>query len=304
MPASTPEEARATQEAVAALAVAAVRPAWGVWDSSRVAESLPMFRAAVGAVVDRYGMASSALVVQHHRAARADAGGPGRVDVPLVGGAPDGFVDQAVVEALTEAEADIAKAMADLDAKAERLVLDQGRKQGLAAVSADRFAKGWARVPNPDACSFCLMLAIRSGKGVLYRSVRAFNASNSQFKGAGRFKAHDNCRCTLEPVFGQYEPPADVRAAMRTWDEATKGRSGHDARVAFRQAVEGREVTGATRPGSKRTSGPTFEGGGKTPENQRFQLHLLENLPPAKTPEAAEWRRARIVEIRKFLDAN
>lgn len=303
MPASTPEESRAAQEAIAALSVKPLRGAWRLWDGRAVRESVPIFRRAVGAVVDHYGAASAAQSLQHFRALRSDAGVSAPLDVPVVGAVPEGFIDQAVVEALAEAEADIAKAVADLDAKAERLILDQGRKQGLSAVSADKFAKGWARVTNPGACSFCLMLAVRSGNGYLYTAVRAFNASNARFTGAGRFKVHDNCRCTLEPVFGQYEPPADVREAMRVWDESTKGRKGHDARVAFRQAVEGREVTGSTRKpqARKSTTAEKFGGGAKTRENQRHQLELLEALPPAKTPEAAAWRRSRIAEIRKFL---
>jgi hypothetical protein len=252
--------------------------------------------------VDHYGAAAAAQSLQHYRAARLDAGVTSPLDVPRVDVVPEGFIDQAVVEALAEAEADIQRAMADLDAKAERLILDQGRKQGLSAVSADRYAKGWARVTNPGACSFCLMLAIRAGSGYLYRR-DSFAQSNARFTGAGRFKVHDNCRCTLEPVFGHYEPTADVRDAMKTWDESTAGRTGHDARVAFRQAVEGRPVTGSDRTpqARKSTTAQKFEGGAKTPENQRHQLELLQALPPAKTPEAAQWRAARIAEIRKFL---
>lgn len=300
MPASSPEQSRAQHEAIAALALKPLRAIWSLWNPAAMDSSLPIVRGAVGAVVNHYGAASSALSLQHHKAARADAGVTSPLDIPRVGEIPEGFIDQALTEALAEAESDIQKAIADLDAKAERLILNQGRKQALNAVNADRFAKGWARVPNPGACSFCLMLAVRSGNGLLYSATRAFSASNARFRGAGAFKVHDNCRCTLEPVFGQYEPPADVREAMRVWDESTKGRTGHDARVAFRQAVEGRTVTGSTGKGTKSTpKAPT--GPAKTPETQRFQLDLLLNLPPAKTPEAAAWRRNRIAEIRKYL---
>lgn len=298
MPASSPDEAQATQEAVAALAVPSIRAAWSLWDASRVAESLPMFREAVGAVVGRYGQAASALSVQHFRAVRSDAGLAGRVDVPPVFDVPDGFIDEAMVEALAEAEADIEKAMAYLNSQAEHLILEQGRRQMFTAVQADRAAKGWARVANPGACSFCLMLALRAGAGLLYRSKAGanFRAHTRRPNGSG-----GDCKCTVEPVFGQYEPPARVREAAKVWTDATKGRSGRDARTAFRQAIEGREVTGSKRSGPKRTDAPKFEGASRTPENQRFQLELLENLPPAKTPEAAEWRRARMAEIRKYL---
>jgi hypothetical protein len=99
-------------------------------------------------------------------------------------------------------------------------------------------------------------------------------------------------------VFGRYEPPARVREAQKVWDEVTKGRSGHDARTAFRQAIEGRDVRGAK--GSKRHK-VIAKGEGRTPENQRAQLRILQAMPPAKTPEAAAWREARIKEIQAYL---
>lgn len=291
-PASSPEESRAVQEAIAALALVPLRGAWSLWDPSSLRESVPAFRTAVDAVVQHYGRATAAQSLQHFRALRQDAGATSPLTVPPVPPVPEGFVDQAVVEAFSEAEADIQKAMADLDAQAEQLILDQGRKQTMSAVKVDRFSKGWARITNPGACSFCLMLALRAGKGLLYTSVRAAN-----------FKAHPNCRCTAEPVFGHYEPTAAVREAQKVWDEATAGRRGHDARVAFRQAIEGREVTGSDRKpqARKSTTQKRFEGGEKTVENQRHDLAVYEALPPAKTPEAAEWRRKRIEDIRKFL---
>src|SRR6185312_13953545 len=167
----------------------------------------------------------------------------------------------------------------------------------LTAVALDREARGWARVPNADACSFCLMLALRSANGLLYKSQRSasFLAHTKQPNGSG-----GDCRCTAEPVFGRYEPTARVREAQKVWDEATKGRSGHDARTAFRQAIEGRDVKGAK--GSKRHK-VIAKGEGRTPENQRAQLRILQAMPPAKTPEAAAWREGRVKEIRAYLDA-
>lgn len=292
MPASSPEEARSAQEAIAALALRPLRAAWSLWDPSALRESVPVFRDAVDAVTQHYGRAAAAQSLQHYRAVRADAGVSAPLSAPPVADVPAGFIDQAVVEALSAAEADIQKAIADLDASAEQLVLDQGRRQALTAVRADRFAKGWARVTNPGACSFCLMLAVRAGKGFLYTSVRSAN-----------FRAHPNCRCTAEPVFGQYEPTATVREAMKTWDEATAGRSGHDARVAFRQAIEGRPVTGSDRQSQSRksTTQKRFQGGQKTVENQRHDLAIYEAMPPSPNPEAAKWRADRMAEIHKFL---
>ena len=98
-------------------------------------------------------------------------------------------------------------------------------------------------VTEPGACSFCIMLALRHGKGMLYPAKRAasFKAHRKRANGAG-----GECRCHAEPVFTEHEPSHRMRTMQALWDESTKGRRGKDAQVAFRQAVEGREVTGTT----------------------------------------------------------
>jgi hypothetical protein len=113
---------------------------------------------------------------------------------------------------------------------AAQLVLDQGRDTIIENALRDPKAKGWVRVTEPGACSFCLMLAIRGGMGVLYKA-----------ENTADFKAHDNCRCHAEPVFNAYEPSHVLRQAQAVWVKSTKGLSGNDARIAFRQAVEGRK---------------------------------------------------------------
>ena len=308
-PAPQPEVHQASQEALAALIVPLLDAAWGLLDLDRLDETLPRFRDAVRAVIDHYGRAAAAIATQHFKAVRLSAGIPGRVSVPAVADSLEGFVDQLVVESVAVALEDAQGGVTALDAGAEQLVLDQGRRQMMSAAALDSAARGWARVPNADACSFCLMLALRANNGLLYtakaaagsnrRSRRHATKPDVPFSGPGAFKVHDNCRCTVEPVFGRYEATAQVREAQKTWDEATKGRTGKDARAAFRQAVEGREVTGSKD--SKGTKRGPAKGEGKTPENQAHQLRVLEAMPPAKTPEAAAWRTARIAEIHKYL---
>lgn len=296
-PATSAEQAQLTQETLASLMLPLLHALWGLFDPNQIDRSVPQFRTAFSAVVNKYARASAAQSLQHYRAVRLDAGVAGRPQIPVLDVVPEGFLDEAMVEALAEAEADIAKATAFLDSQAQHLVLEQGRRQMLTAVALDREAKGWARIPNADACSFCLMLALRAGSGFLYKSQKSasFKAHTKQPNGSG-----GDCRCTAEPVFGRYEPPARVREAQKVWDEATKGRTGHDARTAFRQAIEGRDVKGAK--GSKRHK-VIAKGEGRTPENQRAQLRILQAMPPAKTPEAAQWRVDRIKEIRAYLAA-
>jgi hypothetical protein len=130
---------------------------------------------------------------------------------------------QPVTEAGSTAVADV---KARLAAATERLVLDAGRDTIITNVQADRKAKAWARIPEPNACSFCLMLATR---GAVYRTEKSAD-----------FKSHNNCRCHVEPVFTAYEPSARIREAEALWASSTRGKSGDAARIAFRQAVEGR----------------------------------------------------------------
>jgi hypothetical protein len=132
-----------------------------------------------------------------------------------------------LTQPLTEAGSSaIADAKARLAASTERLVQDTGRDTIIGNVQRDRQAKAWARIPEPGACSFCLMLATR---GAVYRSEKT-----------AEFKSHDNCRCHVEPVFTAYEPSAAVRQAQALWASSTRGKSGNAAQIAFRQAVEGR----------------------------------------------------------------
>jgi hypothetical protein len=60
----------------------------------------------------------------------------------------------------------------------------------------ERWAKRYVRVPNPGACSFCLMLATKGP--VYYRD--SFEEANSRFRGDGNARAHNHCRCVLMPV--------------------------------------------------------------------------------------------------------
>lgn len=300
---ATPELAAAethqqAQEGIAGLILPLLAQLWGLWNPDRLPESVPPFREALAAVVNHYGKASAGVAQDYYRRARLDAGAPGKPPAVVLPGVPDGFIDQLVSEVLAEAEADMARATAFLDSGAQHLVMEQGRRQLLDEVHLDREARGWTRVVHEGACSFCLMLALR---GPVYRSRKSagFSAHHKKPNGSG-----GDCRCSVEPVFGHWEPSARVREAQALWRDATKGRTGHDARVAFRQAVEGREVTGAPAKssGTRNKRGETFQTPqGKTPETQRAQLRILEALPPAKTPEAAAWRRDRIAEIRKYL---
>lgn len=122
-------------------------------------------------------------------------------------------------------------------ATAERLTLDSGIDEVFAAMEADPEPVRWARVVQSGACSFCLLQAAR---GAVYRSeTTATFRAHTRFEGRG-----GDCRCGVEPVFGQYEPTAHVRAAQSLYSEATADLPrGSDKANAFRRAVYAEQQT-------------------------------------------------------------
>jgi hypothetical protein len=236
------DEHQVGQAALVSLIPALLREAWPLLDLHNLQATMPQFTAAVRAVVQRYGQASAAGALAYYQTERAAANVPGRPSLKLAPSPADSVIESAVSWATTDLFGPVTTettdaAMARLDESVSQMVLDQGRATIIGAVKQDKYAKGWARVTEPGACSFCIMLALRAGAGMLYKR-----------QSGADFQAHDHCRCHAEPVWNAYEPSARMREAQATWVDATKGRYGADARAAFRQAREGRPVTGTTGP--------------------------------------------------------
>lgn len=237
---SSGEQHQAAQSAIAdSLALVLVRAAWPEFDPTRIQATLPRFAALVAALIHRYGQASATQAVQYYRQERAAAGVPGRVTIK-----------PAPTPQVAEVEAQLKWATSDLygqvtpeklDAAqtkvvgvAEKLALNVGRDTLIDAVKSDRQAKGWARVPEPGACSFCLLLATR---GAVYKS-----------QDSGSFQAHDHCRCHVEPLFGaHYEPTAQVRAAQALYEDTPYGKNAATARNNFRVALQRERDAGNPR---------------------------------------------------------
>lgn len=235
-----------SQAAQAGLAVALARqispalPGLDLTDSTVFAQ----FAAWLTQLVQRFGQASATLAVRQYAADRTAAGvggaftprpaSPAGLDQvsATLGWATAPLRDpQAPPQTITPAAVE-----QRITVGAEKLVLDVGRQTIIDNTLTDRKAKGWARVTEPDACSFCLLLATR---GAVYKDAdTAGRNSNKKFTGTGEFKTHDNCRCHAEPVFNVYEPSAQIREAEALYRSSTKGLSSGDARNAFRRAVE------------------------------------------------------------------
>lgn len=295
------EEHQVGQEALVSLIPAVLRQAWPLLDLHNIKGTMPKFLAAVRAIVARYGAASAAGSLDYYRRERAAAGVKGGAPSLRIAPTP---ADDVIAESIRWATSDlygpvtadsVRTAQEAVDSAVTRLVLDQGRATIIQAVANDKAAKGWARVTEQGACSFCIMLALRAGAGFLYKSQSAadFRAHMKQPNGSG-----GDCRCHAEPVFNAYEPSHRMRQMQALWEKSTEGRTGHDARVAFRQAVEGREVTGASGSGSK--SKPHTHTAPKGLDEMsaaqlRHQIALTEGL------KDSAWRTGQLARLRKAL---
>ena len=278
--------------------------AFNTLDLSSLQDSLPRFFALIAALVHRYGSASATLAARYYTAERAAA----KVSAPFrVAPAPLPPMEQigASVGWATmplRADGDLATTESNVRGVADRLVLDVGRRTLVDAVQRDRQAKGWARVTRPGACSFCRLLATR---GAVYKTEStAGRDANARFAGEGEFKFHNHCHCYVEPVFGTYEMTAQARDDLALYKEVTKGRSGADARAAFRQAVEGRTPTGTTGRTTEEAATPrriTTD-----PETARRLIGQFEQSIQTMTArggldKAIEAARKRIAELQAAL---
>ena len=117
-----------------------------------------------------------------------------------------------------------------------------GRQTVFENAEKDRVALGWVRVTKAAPCAFCAMLASR---GIHYRAFGegSFDASDAQFTGTGDAKVHDNCGCSLKPVYADNDPLVDrTKEFADMW--VTWGAGGGDAALRFRRGYEHYRKTG------------------------------------------------------------
>ena len=227
--ASSATTAQASQTGLVLLFARELEQAWPQLDPRAIKATLPRFTAIIAQLVHRYGAASSTLAARFYQSQRQAAGLTGRFTVKPADPAPLTQIRSTVGWATRDmwvADPPVDQALKDLTGATEQLVLDQGRDTIIGATNTDRKAKGWARIPEPDACAFCAMLSTR---GAVYKEDTV------------GFKAHNNCRCHVEPVFTHYEPSAQIREWDALYKSATKGATGDVGLLTlFRRAYEGR----------------------------------------------------------------
>lgn len=210
---------------------------WPAWDVNAYASTWPPVEAALVPLIQHRGSISAGLAASYYTDFRSAEGIDG-TGTPRV--APLIPVDDITAVLRRTGPANVGRllsvgrrdamavALTDTSGEATRLVLGAGRDTLHGSIDADPKAHGYARVTDRSPCSFCAMLASR---GAVYRSRQTAEGK----------KYHGHCGCTAEPVYDLAAPPppgADKFAAL--WNESTKGRSGREARIAFRRAIEGR----------------------------------------------------------------
>jgi hypothetical protein len=230
----------------------------------RLQATVPPWIDAVTEVVARYSETSATLAADFYDGEREAAGVPGTFTVPLADPPPDEQADasmrwatkdlwprgdaDATVAQLEPLDVRLQAAMAKADAATQKLVADVGRETVRQAVKTDPQAVAYARAAALGACSFCKLLASR---GSVYATAEsAGRDANERFSGdASVVKFHNNCHCTIIPVFrGQrFELSPQAAEWDRIYREYAQGHPGDQLRL-FRRALA--EHDGNPLPGS------------------------------------------------------
>ena len=147
------------------------------------------------AIVADYSDAAAVLALEWYSEIRAESPVNTSFDPSPLKTVTDVDARAAVARAF-DVDAEVARAVANLDGELEMLVADGFRETVVGNTREDPDAVGWKRHANPGACKFCLMLA---AKGAVYTEDTA------------RFATHPNCYCIAGPAIGHKE----------IWAEAT-----------------------------------------------------------------------------------
>lgn len=231
------EAHRLGQLRVRARVLRAVVAAWPLYQLDDPEGTWERFEEILLAIITGQAPVSAAMSANYYRAFRHAEGALGSA-TPVVASTPPAaelirslrYVGLVNTRKLLDARVPdaAARTFVNVAGDTSRFVMNAGRDTIDGSVAADTRALGWARVTDGNPCAFCRMLASR---GPVY---------TSKERAAGR-KWHRKCGCTAEPIFhADAEWPGRAREWQDQWNETTKGLSGRDARLAFRQAVEGR----------------------------------------------------------------
>lgn len=230
---------------------------WALWKVSQTPAQRRAWLTANVNLIKRYRSRAQAIALRYYQRARGMDAGSALPELPQIKQASDadllknlidrstGVYKRARLVGLDELQAE-ERARQAAEASGSRLVLKGGRDAIEQVEKSDRDAIGWMRVSDGDPCpEFC---AVMVSRGAVYRSRKtAGESANDRFVGAGMFKFHDNCGCTVAPVFTRSEfMSAEAERLRDLWDEHTAGLSGAEARNEFRRVLEGRKAPAAS----------------------------------------------------------
>ncbi|AYR03163.1 MuF-like minor capsid protein [Gordonia phage Octobien14] len=172
---------------------------------------------------------------------------------------------KAAVQLLTTGPARVKKAMPtpESDAMAKGLkgaigaaiqvAMDGGRGVAEGETRRDQKVIAWQRITDSNPCYFCALLAANGPveTRTIYRNNKAWNVNrrtkkafvpNAAFEATGEpdniAKAHDHCRCTLVPVYGNFHVSEVAKEAAELWKEASTGVSPKEALNNYRRAYD------------------------------------------------------------------
>lgn len=207
--------------------------------ASRLQATVPDWIAAVRSLVDQYGAAAASLAANAFEDQRDAAGIRRRAVVRAAGSPPEDKVEASLRWALKDIwdGGDLEAAHRKAEGVTQKLVLDQGRETLRQAVRQDREAVAYARAAALGACAFCKLMASR---GAVYKNAgTAGRDADERFSGdASVVKFHDNCHCTIVPVFRGQQFRLSPHAAEwdRLYREYAQGHPGDQLRL-FRRAL-------------------------------------------------------------------
>jgi hypothetical protein len=230
---------RRAQAALIALLLRDMRTLRRLIAPVRLRETVPDWIAAVRSLVDQYGAASSSLAAAAYEEQREAAGIRSRYSAESASAPPDEQVEASLRWAVADLweGGDLEMAQSKAEGATQKLVLDQGRETLRQAVRQDRDAVAYARAAALGACSFCKLMASR---GAVYKTAgTAGREADERFSGdASVVKFHDNCHCTIIPVFrGQrFELSEHAAGWDRLYREYAQGHPGDQLRL-FRRAL-------------------------------------------------------------------
>lgn len=226
--------------------------------------STPEFQAVCADITQRFGSVAVSSALWAMETGRLEAG---QDNLPALVPAAAVIVPQVTSSAswaLNQSEGNIAVAARAMAGPLGRLIRQPARETVWSSTAAA--GTRLVRVPGPNACPFCLMLASR---GAVYTKATVLTTTGSRAGpsahtrtrnpsaqgghtySAGRRREaqryHDHCSCTARESFTDNDLPPIIKTLQAEWDEVTYGDRGEmvaDPKAAWAKHWQEKRATG------------------------------------------------------------